>query len=125
MENHNKAFSLSGDVKPRKNQALKVRTESAISSCGLSNKDFYEKVGITRQQWYWWSWGLIEFPEWLKVKLCDTFGKPFIDLFLSIRDRKLTPEEEEILNLARIKKESEVSPDESQALQSSDVELRE
>ena len=70
------------DVKMRKSHSHKTRCERAITSCGLSNQEFYEKVGISRQQWYYWSWQIDPIPAWLKVRLCDMFGKPFIDLFL-------------------------------------------
>ena len=81
-ESSNNSFFCEEEVKKCKNQILKNRCEDAITSCGISNQDFYERVNISRQQWYYWSWGLIEFPLWLKVKLCDEFGKPFRDLFL-------------------------------------------
>lgn len=76
-------FSLTREVKGRKDQSFKIRCESAIKSCGLSNKQFYEKVGISRQAWYFYSWGIEPFPDHLKIKLCDMFGKQFRDLFLT------------------------------------------
>lgn len=79
-----KTFFMREGVKSRKNHILKDRFESAILSCGISNQHFYEKIGISRQQWYYWSWGLKPFPVWLKIKLIDTFGKPFRDLFLKL-----------------------------------------
>lgn len=78
------SFSASEGVNTRKNPLFKVRCESAINSTGLSNKDFYLKTRISRQQWYFWSWGIEEFPEYVKIRLCDIFGKPFRDLFLSL-----------------------------------------
>jgi len=77
-----KSFSLKTTVRKGKNQLLKIRCERAITACGLSNQQFYLKANISRQQWYHWSWGREDFPDWLKVRLCDMFGKPFIDLFL-------------------------------------------
>lgn len=75
-------FSLKKGVLKRKSQSFKVLCESAVRSTGLSNEKFYEKAQITRQQWYYFSWAIEPFPYWLKIKLCDTFGKPFRDLFL-------------------------------------------
>lgn len=77
-----KALFLQGSVKSRKSQAFKVRVDSAISSTGLSQRDFYIRIEISRQEWYYYAWGITPFPSWLKIKLCDTFGKPFRDLFL-------------------------------------------
>ena len=83
-----KPFFISEGVNSRKNQTLKIRCESAITSTGLSNQQFYLKVGISRQQWYYWSWGIEHFPIWLKVKLCDLFGKSFRDLFLGMEEEE-------------------------------------
>lgn len=76
------AFLLGKGVKKGKDKELKLGTNIAIRSCGLSHRKFYEDNEITRHQWYYWSWGLIDFPDWLKIKLCDKY-KPFRDLFLS------------------------------------------
>jgi hypothetical protein len=78
----NKTFSLQGEVITRKNQAFKIRCESAVTSTGLSKEQFYSKSNIPRQLWYYWSWGLIKFPDYIKIRLCDLFGKSFRDLFL-------------------------------------------
>ena len=83
------SFFIEEKVKKRKDQALKIRCESAIESTGLSNRQFYDKTGFSRQQWYYWSWGLDPFPNWAKIKLCDLFGKPFRDLFLGVENETL------------------------------------
>ena len=77
-----KPITIKESVIPRKQRTLKIRSESAIKSTGLSNQEFYLQSGITRQNWYYYSWGIKEFPIHIKIKLCDLFGKPFIDLFL-------------------------------------------
>ena len=74
--------NLSESVENRKNQVLKIKCESASTSTGLGKEQFYLKVEISRQEWYRWSWGLEPFPHYIKIKLCDLFGKPFRDLFL-------------------------------------------
>lgn len=77
-----KDFSLKTHVRGRKNEAFKIKCESALSSTGLSNQQFYKKVGVSRQMWYYYSWSIEPFPHWLKIRLCDMFGKSFRDLFL-------------------------------------------
>ncbi len=74
--------SLKLHVKGRKDQAFKIRCESAVTSTGLSNQELYQKSEFSRQAWYYWSWGLEPFPNHIKIRLCDLFGKPFRDLFL-------------------------------------------
>ncbi len=80
--NTTNSFFCNEEVKKCKNPVFKIQCESAITSTGLSNQQFYLKIKVSRQQWYYWSWGIIPFPSWLKIKLCDVFGKPFRDLFL-------------------------------------------
>ena len=83
-ESSNNSFSLKEQVKSRKDTILKMRCEGAVESLGLSNEEFYNKAQISRQRWYLWSWGLEPFPSWIKIRLCDLFGKPFRDLFLKL-----------------------------------------
>ena len=73
---------MSEAVTKGKNQTFKVRCESAVTRIGLSKEQFYSKSQISRQRWYFWSWGLEPFPDYIKIRLCDLFGKPFRDLFL-------------------------------------------
>lgn len=77
-----KPSSMSNEVSKRKQWAFKVRCDDAVKHAGLSQRKFYSKSGISRQMWYAYSWGIIPFPSHLKIKLCDMFGKPFIDLFM-------------------------------------------
>lgn len=72
----------SQSVKQRLNQSFKIRCDAAKDATGMNSKDFYSKVEISRQLWYAYSWGIKPFPLWLKIKLCDLFGKTFRDLFL-------------------------------------------
>ena len=74
-----------------KDQMFKIRCDNAVSSTGLSHHQFYKKIGISKQRWYSFSWRIESFPSWLKIKLCDLFGKPFRDFFLQdIRNEKTT-----------------------------------
>lgn len=61
--------SLSNEVKPRKDQALKIRLDSFIKARGLSISDFYREVGISRQLWYYYSWGLWPVPVQVRVRV--------------------------------------------------------
>jgi len=69
-------------VKNRKDAMLNMRFESTIARCGLSKQEFYDKIEVSRAYWWRITWGIDPVPSWLKIKLCDTFGKPFIDFFL-------------------------------------------
>lgn len=75
---------VSEEVNPRKDNTLKILSESVVLSTGLSKEQFYLKAQISRQQWYNWSWGFEKFPQYIKIRLCDLFGKPFRDFFLQI-----------------------------------------
>ncbi len=85
---NNLSFIKEG-VEYRKDKVLKIKCEGAITSTGLSNEEFYTKSKIPRQRWYHWSWGLEPFPNHIKIRLCDEFGKPFRDLFLQINDEEV------------------------------------
>lgn len=82
MSNSNDSFFIENDLKKLKDEPLHSRLEDTISRCGLSKREFYQKIGISPQYWWRISWGIDDFPQWLKIKLCDEFGKPFIDFFL-------------------------------------------
>jgi len=78
----NNSFFIDAGVTKSKDQAFKIRCEAAVTSTGLTKEQFYLKSNISRQRWYYFSWGLEPFPTYLKVRLCDLFGKSFRDLFL-------------------------------------------
>lgn len=80
------SFFCNRKVRKCKNPVYKILCESAVTSAGLSNEQFYKKAEISRQQWYYWSWGIETFPDWLKIRLCDKFGKPFRDLFIQLQE---------------------------------------
>ena len=79
-------FIFLHEVTKGKNQVCKIKCEGAVTSTGLSKEQFYSKAEISRQRWYFWSWGLEPFPDYIKIRLCDLFGKPFRDLFLQIKE---------------------------------------
>lgn len=86
------SFFIKEGVEYRKDKVLKIKCEGAITSTGLSNEEFYSKAKIPRQRWYHWSWGLEPFPNHIKIRLCDEFGKPFRDLFLQLNDKEIENE---------------------------------
>ena len=62
-------YSSISHVKKRKDQVLKVRLDTLIKNVGLSQREFYKQLGISRQAWYGYSWGLISTPVDLKVRI--------------------------------------------------------
>lgn len=62
-------FFCSPRVKHCKNQALKVRFDTLITRAGFSHSEFYGKAGISRQYYYFISWGIWDCPMELKVKI--------------------------------------------------------
>ena len=56
-------------VKARKDQALKIRLQTLIKERGMSEPQFFRKLELSRQYWYFISWGIWNCPDWLKVKI--------------------------------------------------------
>ncbi len=56
-------------VKECKNPILKERIRTLIIKKGLSESEFYNSIGISRQYWYYLSWGIWETPTHLKVRI--------------------------------------------------------
>ena len=55
----------------RKNEAIKNRFQTIIFSLGMSEKEFYKKIGISKQQWYVLSWGLWDPPFERKLEIAQ------------------------------------------------------
>jgi DNA-binding XRE family transcriptional regulator len=64
-----KSFSCKEGVKESKNRLLKERLQTLIRNKGWSNHEFYSRVGITRQHYYFLSWGLWNPPLDVKIKI--------------------------------------------------------
>jgi len=64
-------FFLVNGVKICKDELLKNRLQTLIHSKGLSEADFYNKLGISRQYWYYISWGIWECSVELKVRIAQ------------------------------------------------------
>ena len=64
-------------VTTRKNRLLKNRLKTLILSKGMSEPEFFHSIDMTRQQWYYLSWGIVEALPHLKIRIaeglnCDT-----------------------------------------------------
>lgn len=68
-EDKEESFFCNERVKQCKNILLKTRLQVLIQSKGMSEADFYNKLGISRQYWYYISWGIWECPIDLKVRI--------------------------------------------------------
>ncbi len=64
-----KNFFLNKGVKECKDTLLKERLKTLIHSKGLSEADFYNSIGLSRQYWYFISWGIWSCSIELKVKI--------------------------------------------------------
>ncbi|MFA6023110.1 MAG: helix-turn-helix transcriptional regulator [Candidatus Pacearchaeota archaeon] len=73
-----KTFFLNRKVYKRiyktKNPTLKDRIRTLIKSKGMSEADFYNSLGLTKQYWYCISWGIWDCTLELKVKIATSLG---------------------------------------------------
>jgi hypothetical protein len=67
-------FSLTTAVKKCKNTLLKERLRTLIRSNGLSEREFYHSINLTRQYWYGVSWGIMSIPFELKLKIAKALN---------------------------------------------------
>jgi hypothetical protein len=67
--NKEKSFFCKQEVKQSKSRLLKTRLQTLINDKGMSEADFYNKLGISKQYWYYISWGLWPCPLDLKIKI--------------------------------------------------------
>ena len=65
------SFFCSKVVKRSKNIILKTRLDTLIKRAGLSQSEFYNKMQISRQLWYFYSWGIWIIPTHMRVKLAE------------------------------------------------------
>jgi hypothetical protein len=66
-----KASSSSRRVKHGKSEALKNRLRALIHARGLSEPDFFNRLGMSRQHWYSISWGIWDAPIDVKVRIAE------------------------------------------------------
>ncbi len=64
-----KPFFYKRGVKPCKKPILKIRFQTLIEAIGMTEPNFYNKIGISRQLWYFVSWGIWEPANYLKVRI--------------------------------------------------------
>lgn len=67
-------FFLDTRVRKRKNRLLKERLRTHIKSKGMSEPEFYNSIGISKQNWYSLSWGLFEANVETRVKIAKALG---------------------------------------------------
>ena len=56
----NKTIFLNSHIRRVKDKSLKIRLQTLIQAKGLSEKDFYKRLGYSPQVWYAISWGIWE-----------------------------------------------------------------
>jgi DNA-binding XRE family transcriptional regulator len=64
-----KAFFSNESVKKQKNLALRTRLQTLIKQKGWTNQEFYKISGVSRQYYYFISWGLWPCPLDIKLKI--------------------------------------------------------
>ena len=105
-------FFFNRGVKHCKDEILKTRLRTLIHSKGMSEPDFYHKVGLSKQYWYELSWGIWDIPIELKVKISQTLGVDSSVIFQKIKE-EVAPEEAVAIdtdvtpNIKKINKEVE------------------
>lgn len=67
-------FFLPMSVKKHRDDALKIRLKTLISAKGLSQADFYKSLGLSKDYWYLLSYGKMNCPLDLKVKISQALG---------------------------------------------------
>ncbi len=61
-------------VKLCKKPILKERIQTLIKSKGISESEFYNKIGLSRQYWYYISWGIWKPTTELRIKIARELG---------------------------------------------------
>ena len=68
------SFSFDKSVKECKNELLRERFQTLIKNHGWSNHEFYLRSGLSRQYYYYISWGLWNPPLDVKIKIAKILG---------------------------------------------------
>ena len=58
MNRSSDSFFLSEGVIKGKDRALKIRLQTLIKDRGITESEFYKKLGFVKQYWYALSWGI-------------------------------------------------------------------
>lgn len=88
QDSRNSPFFCQEGLKKHKDEVLHTRLEDTIIRCGISKREFYDRVKVSPAYWWRLSWGIDKFPAWLKTKLVREFGQPFIDFFFIQEEKK-------------------------------------
>lgn len=62
-------FFLNSSVRRGKDRALKIRLQTLIRNKGMSESEFYNSLGMSKQVWYALSWGIWEATLDWKLKI--------------------------------------------------------
>lgn len=75
MENNEQPHNnTTTSVISRKDTLLKTRLRTLIKAKGMYEKDFFRKLGISRQNWYAYSWGIAVTPQEWKIRIAQALG---------------------------------------------------
>lgn len=69
VNNLTQPFFLYTKVRKSKDSVLKIRLQTLIHAKAMSEKEFYQKLGLSKQVWYDISWGRWDVSLWLKIKI--------------------------------------------------------
>lgn len=70
----NNSSSCTEGVKQCKNYLLKNRLHTLIISKGLSEPDFFNSLGFSRQYWYFISWGIWDTKPEDKIRIAEALN---------------------------------------------------
>lgn len=100
----NKDFFSDKGVKRRKDATLKIRLQALIQSKGMSEPEFFNSLELSRQYWYYISWGIWPCPIWLKVKIAKALNTDSSAIFLN-EHKQSSGASEEALEPEEVKNE--------------------
>ncbi len=73
-------------VTMRKNKLLKNRLKTLILAKGISEPEFFHSLDMSRQQWYYLSWGIVEALPHLKIRIAEALGCDTSVIFKEVED---------------------------------------
>lgn len=62
------------NVKGRKIPELKIRFQTLILNQGMNEIEFRNKLGLSRQMWYYISWGVWDCKDSTKIKIAQALN---------------------------------------------------
>jgi len=85
-ETVNNQIKRDSEVKRSKDALLKERLKTLIRAKGMSEADFYNQLRISRQYWFFISWGLWPCPIEIKVKIAAALGTDTSLIFQEVKN---------------------------------------